>query len=151
MSTFEKRFWSKVDKSGGPDACWIWTGAKSVGGYGHVWQDGHLTNASRVAWTLTNGPIPEGIDVCHHCDTTSCANPAHLFLGTAKENIQDAIHKGRWHQAGERNNHARLSQDQVTTIRTLYSLGMVQVAILSQQFGVSKVHIRRIVTYACWK
>lgn len=91
--TPESRFWRKVDKSGD---CWEWRGFRGANGYGKA----HLTRkpstyAHRIAWTLTNGPIPKGMHVCHHCDNPPCCNPAHLFLGTAKDNVHDMMVKGR--------------------------------------------------------
>jgi hypothetical protein len=48
-----------------------------------------------VAWTIANGPIPEGLFVLHRCDNAVCCNPAHLFLGTRADNTRDMIAKGR--------------------------------------------------------
>jgi hypothetical protein len=90
------RFWSKVDV--GMDVhCWPWKGARNPRGYGSI-RVLDVTYAShRIAYELGNGPVPDGKCVCHHCDTPSCVNPAHLFLGTIKENVQDAMRKGRFH------------------------------------------------------
>lgn len=88
-------FWRRVDRSGGPDACWPWMRVPSTGGYGLAKYKGRRRIASRVAWELTNGPIPGGMQVLHHCDNPPCCNPAHLFLGTVADNVADMIAKGR--------------------------------------------------------
>lgn len=88
----EDRFWSKVNKT---DTCWLWTATKTHGGYGLVKANGRQGVVHRMAWELTNGPIPSGLLVCHRCDVRNCVRPDHLFLGTAKENTQDMLAKGR--------------------------------------------------------
>lgn len=74
--------------------CWLWEGALA-GKYGVIVQDGKNLSAHRYSWELHNGDIPNGLWVLHKCDTPSCVNPDHLFLGTAKDNMQDALRKGR--------------------------------------------------------
>jgi hypothetical protein len=86
------RFWSRVRKG---DDCWEWLGRTSTNGYGAVWADKRDRRAHRVAWELVNGPIPDGLYVCHHCDNKRCVRPDHLFIGTATDNMQDALRKGR--------------------------------------------------------
>ena len=88
-----EKFWSKVLKT---DGCWIWQGSLTSRGYGHFWFHKHFCQSHRVAWEITNGPIPVGFDVCHHCDTPACVRPDHLFLGTVSDNMQDARTKNRW-------------------------------------------------------
>lgn len=94
------RFWNKVDRSGGADACWPWI-AKAVKTarcglqYGDFRVSGGSSGSHRVAWELTNGPIPDGLCVCHRCDNPLCCNPAHFFLGTRLDNVEDMISKGR--------------------------------------------------------
>jgi hypothetical protein len=77
--------------------CFLWEGRVHPNGYG--WYGGGRRGARllvhRIAWEETNGPIPGGMLVCHHCDVRLCCNPAHLFLGTAKDNTRDMIAKGR--------------------------------------------------------
>jgi len=64
-------------------------------GYGVFRYIGKAQRAHRVAWELTQGAIQSGMCVLHRCDTRNCVRPDHLFLGTQKDNIHDAIHKGR--------------------------------------------------------
>ena len=43
----------------------------------------------------TTGQYLRGHVVRHKCDNKSCLNPDHLEVGTQRENIQDAIDRGR--------------------------------------------------------
>jgi len=102
---FATRFWSKVDQSGGPDACWPFNGAKHKFGYGMFQvSTGRCDGAHRVAYRLTYGSIPEGLLIRHHCDNPSCCNPIHLLPGTYADNMQDKVVRGRANPPrGERN------------------------------------------------
>lgn len=75
--------------------CWIWTEYCNNHGYGRFRVDGKKTLAHRASYEAFIGPIPEGMLVCHKCDTPACVNPSHLFLGTDKDNVRDCINKGR--------------------------------------------------------
>lgn len=91
-------FWAKVDKSGGDDACWIWTAFRLRAGYGLFKWYGKDTGAHRVSWELAHGAIPDGLWVLHNCpggDNPACVNPAHLWLGTQQDNTDDMVKKGR--------------------------------------------------------
>lgn len=79
--------------------CWIWTGAISRDGVHPqtAFQIGNKRHiASRVAYKLYTGDIPEGQIVRHTCDNSLCVNPAHLILGTQQDNMNDRIERGRW-------------------------------------------------------
>jgi len=78
--------------------CWLWTASKNASGYGQFMPS--VPNPSpmlahRASWELHNGPVPDGACVLHRCDVRHCVNPAHLFLGTKRDNTQDMLFKGR--------------------------------------------------------
>ena len=85
-------FFGRLDKG---DGCWEWPGAREKSGYGSLSHGGKKKKAHRMAWELVNGPIPEGKLVCHRCDNPPCCPPDHLFIGTQRDNLHDAILKGR--------------------------------------------------------
>ncbi len=104
--------------------CWLWTAAASPLGYGQLWNPSiqKVCLAHRIAWELYVGPIPDGLELCHICDTPECCSPHHHFLGTHKENYQDAAKKHRLHPGkpdnrGENNGQAKLTAEQVRAIR----------------------------------
>lgn len=88
---------SRIDRSGGPDACWPYRGPLS-NGYGHCYIPGTGKNMAAHRFMLMRkvGRVlrPDEF-ACHHCDNPPCCNPAHLFVGTCKDNMLDAARKGR--------------------------------------------------------
>ena len=75
--------------------CWEWTGAVSPTGYGVMSIANVSVMTHRLAWTIYKSSIPVNMQVCHHCDNPKCNNVNHMFLGTAKDNMQDKVKKGR--------------------------------------------------------
>lgn len=80
------RFWSKVDMTGGPEACWPWTACKNNDGYGRFMLHGKARRAHRVGFALAKGEIPDGLVLDHLCRNRDCCNPAHLEPVTVAEN-----------------------------------------------------------------
>lgn len=160
----EIRFWRFVDKLSSPNGCWLWLGHLDKRGYGSFTPSRIPIRAHRFAYELVYGSIPKGILVCHNCpngDNPSCVNPAHLFLGTQKDNIQDALSKGvkiGWHKTGivPIINHARgedcgtskLSESDVRIIRSL-ATSMTQKK-LAQRFGVRPSAICKVIRRKTW-
>ena len=100
-TTLANRFWAKVQKGVGRDACWLWSGAISSAGYGNFWWAPTRVNmnAHRAAWLLTYGSIASDLVVCHNCptgDNRLCVRPSHLFIGTTRDNVHDTRAKGRF-------------------------------------------------------
>lgn len=81
------RFNQFADKSGGPQACWLWTGKMNADGYGTGTLDGHAVGAHGVGYRLLVGPVPEGLELDHVCRNRACVNPAHLEPVTHKTNV----------------------------------------------------------------
>ena len=99
MDELLKRFYERTDLKDDTH-CWNWNKWKDEDGYGLMLFKYKRYRAHRLSWELFKGPIPKGLCVCHHCDNPSCVNPAHLFVGTQKENTQDMINKGRSKRIG---------------------------------------------------
>jgi hypothetical protein len=142
-----ERFWEKVDKSGD---CWLWTaGCLTAGGYGSIRINGKAERAHRVAYTLTVGPIPDGMLLRHTCDNPKCVNPAHLLFGGKRENTKDALERGQ-HVVGEKHYKAKLQNHAIATIRSALAAG-VPGKYLAKQFGVDQTTISSIKLGKKWK
>jgi predicted XRE-type DNA-binding protein len=145
------RFWIRVDYSGGPEACWRWTGHISENGYGIASINGKGYKAHRVSYFVEHGQIEDDRFVLHRCDVRCCVNPAHLFLGTPKDNSQDAVRKGRNTKLyGEQNGKARLTRAAVLAIRRICKRGGVYQKTVAKQFGVSEATVSYVVNGGRW-
>lgn len=113
-----------------------------------------MTGAHRVAWELTHGPIPDGLNVLHDCDNPPCVNPEHLFLGTQVDNSKDMDAKGRRNngvrdQRGEKNNGRKLTEATAQTVLDLYAAGCAQADIM-RSTGVTRANVWAIVHRKSW-
>lgn len=86
-----KDFWKNVDRSGGPDACWPWTGNES-----RVWPDygsrhwrGMNTGAHRASWEYYYRlDIPDRWVGDHMCGCKWCCSPFHIEPVPFGENVR---------------------------------------------------------------
>ncbi len=165
------RFWRAVEKTA---YCWPWKLAKPRGyGMFKVRRD-ESVRAHRMAWELTNGPIPEGMLVCHRCDNPACCNPGHLFLGTHQDNMDDRNSKNRqargaavvgerprgdthwkrlhpeWIRRGSAHPGALTNETAVRDIRAAHACG-ASIADLARVYGLQWKTTAAIVHRKTWK
>lgn len=134
---------------GYPTPCWQFT-QTNVPGYGVIKVDHKKRAAHRISWIIHNGPIPNGMLICHKCDQRSCINPDHLFIGTYKDNSQDASQKHKIFLArGELNGNSKLKRIQVHEIRKLCP--SVPGTELAKRYKVHKSTISLIIKGRNWK
>ncbi len=138
LRTVEQRFWDFVQKS---DGCWTWSGDRIVDGYGRIRVHGRLVLAHRMSWELHFRPIPDGLDVLHHCDNPPCVRPDHLFLGTPADNSADMVAKGRHYGSH------KLTAEDVQTIRRSRDTA----ANLATRFSVTRSTVYYIRARKTWK
>ena len=94
--------------------------------------------------------IPDGLSVCHSCDTPPCVNPDHLWLGKPQDNILDAHNKGRINNTGSHNSSVKLTENNVLDIVSLYNTGNYTHHALAQMFDVGHTIIGSILTGSKW-
>jgi hypothetical protein len=152
----EERIWRYIDLSPHPRDCWLWTGAVKTGGYGcftmKVGGKKRGIGAHRAMFILAVREPPEGIDVLHECDNPPCVNPAHLFLGTAVDNIRDMQMKGRANYlAGSEKPLAKLDEASVLDMRDVRRRTGESYSSLARRFGVCRATAYFAVTGKNWK
>lgn len=140
--------------------CWLWTGHWHLNGYGgaKIPRTRSKTGAHRLAYEIAYGPIPAGLVVCHKCDTRCCVNPAHLSVGTQKQNLRDCVAKGRHSHglprsqmlSGEGSAHARLTWPQVRAIRAS-NPNVTEQHRIAATLGVTRANIRLILRNKSWQ
>lgn len=135
LTPIADRFWLKVRQS---DGCWEWIGWRMRQGYGVLSRSGSRGSlkrvlAHRLSWEIHNGPIPDGLFVCHHCDNPPCVRPDHLFLGTNADNMADLASKNL-------SRRGTLAPDVVRAIRAAQG----PIRAIGQRFGVPFSNVSRI-------
>ena len=141
--SLQDRFFARFVKL--ENGCWQWRAHTDKDGYGVLPGDRKNTRAHRLSYELHKGQISDGFVICHHCDNPGCVNPDHLFVGTSKDNAQDALQKGRAY-VGEKNGRSKLTKENIKEILSS-ELNGVQ---LAKKFGVTRSTINRVKRREAW-
>ena len=153
-----RRFWAKIDSSGD---CWLWTGGQRGNGYGCFKVNGKVLSAHRASWAIEHGEVPTDKLVLHKCNNRSCVNPKHLYIGTHKDNVADAIREGTHYQLkatdirqgknkGVKNGSSKLDNIKVRDIRRLRKEGL-GCRELGRLYTVDHSIISEVVNHKIWK
>jgi len=111
---FLERFWSRVDKSAGPDACWVWLAGKCKNGYGQIWHKKKVLSAHRIAFILSGGVYtPDQPFTLHSCHNPACVSFLHLRAWSQKDNVRDCVKAGRMNRAKGGNHGSRTHPERV--------------------------------------
>ena len=140
-SDITRRLWDRVNVIYDDDSCWEWTGGLQSNRRARIRYNGSYQYVYRIAWQLANGPIPEGMYICHHCDNSICCRPSHLFVGTHRDNMIDGLMKGIVTlptnvPQGATHHSARGSDELVVDVRKQFAAGVPQV-VLCRKYGLT--------------
>lgn len=160
---FKQTLIDHVDTSGGPDACWPWTGAKKKG-YGVAFQAlvyGSNQARKRKTWyahraylvfVARDRDVPEGSFVCHTCDNPPCCNPRHLVVADAAWNNADMHRKGRnVVVCGSRTGTAKTTEDRVAVVKKALASKMISRQEACDRLGLSESAVKRLCNGSAWK
>lgn len=128
----EQRFWAKVRKKRGEDACWLHMGPLGSSGYPRLWVGKCSVLAHRAAYALARGRFDPRLSVRQKCGNRRCVRPEHLQLvGPGGEPAGSGDAPG-------------LSPEREEWIRQLASHG-VERRVIAERYGVSLREVVRIV------
>jgi hypothetical protein len=136
--------------------CWLWTKtalprvrASAYSGYGWFRINGVYHYAHRAAYEAVHGDgSAADLVVRHRCDNPICVNPDHLEIGTAKDNAQDRIQRGRSNN-GARNGMSKFTLADATTAKVMAGFGFYQREV-ADLFDVDQSAISLILTGRRW-
>lgn len=129
--------------------CWLW-GGDQRNGYGKACYEGKYYALHRLSWSLVNGPIPEGLFICHKCNVKTCVNPDHLYAGTQTQNMADRKRTGKpWGPKGENTGKAVLTDRDVIEIRRLKSERSVK--DIAALYNMSASTVFKILSRTTWR
>jgi hypothetical protein len=148
--TTKERIEYYTDRSGGPDACWPWLGAKDKDGYPYISTGpSRCSRALKVIYQAYVGPVPPGKEIRHTCDHPWCGNYGHMIPGTHMENVQDCVSRQRQGR-GSQKQTAKLHESDIPTIRMRVRSGETQTSV-ARHYGVSQVVISNIMRGKSWR
>lgn len=125
----------------GIDSCWVYPGRRDRGGYAKYSKS---DRAHRVAYTVMHGD-PLDKMVCHTCDNRPCANPFHLYAGTAADNMRDKLER-TFNGRGEQNPSAKLTTEQVLAIR----IDARPQTVIAAEYGIRQTTVSEIKNGHLW-
>jgi hypothetical protein len=128
----------------GPEKCWPWLGPISQG-YGRITIHHVFYPAHRVSYLYYYGYLPVDLDVLHDCESRSCCNPKHLYLGNDLDHAANTIRKGR-RPKGEQHYRTKILEEDFDKIRILMSIGVPRKEV-AEEFNISKAYVTRINQY----
>lgn len=149
IQTTNARYEAMFEKTPG---CWKWKGSLNHQGYGRATFQNKRQLAHRIAFFLAFPHQHEDLSklcVLHKCDTPSCVNPSHLFLGTRTENNLDKRLKNR-NPKGETSHFSKLTEDQVQEIRSIAANTNMTHKEIAELFGITRENISCIVRRVSW-
>lgn len=146
--TIVERLLSKVKVNA--NGCFEWQMYRRPDGYGTIRIDTIAHRAHRLSYQTFRGPIPDGLFVCHRCDNPACINPAHLFLGTPKDNAQDAASKDRT-MFGTDHTWSKLSDKTVRAIFEMYNTGRYTQGDIAKHFDICQQEVHWVLAGKIWQ
>lgn len=138
-----------IEKSFGTmSGCVIWDSHKINSGYGIISIQGKVWLIHRYVWFLSNGPILDGIHICHKCDHKLCINIDHLFPGTRQDNMDDMVRKNR-QAKGSKNGRSKFTEGDIRQFRRFFALG-ISMGTMADTFGIPYKYLHKVVKSNSW-
>lgn len=138
-----KQFKNFLKKINVTTDCWLWEGSLNKDGYGNFRIEDKTIKAHRLAYELCFGEIPNDLYILHSCDNPKCVNPKHLTPGTQKENMKDAVNKGRI-AFGDRVGCSKLTNQEGREVRDLSRCGLFRHKQIATWYGIAESTVANI-------
>jgi transposase-like protein len=157
--TLEERFEQYHEKNANERGCWLWQNEPDEWGYGKIWdaKDERHRMAHRVSFEIhRDEKLPEFSpehQINHTCHNKRCVNPEHLYIGTAKENSQDALKVEAWGDNRPRGSGvgtSKLNEEQVIEIKNRCLDGESQKSV-AEDYPVSHTAVNKIMVGEWWQ